>query len=144
MSEDKKNKNIVKSIFENYINKGNIEELSELISSEYIDLGTGKKGVEAYMQNIESLILGFPDIQFEIKDLVAEKNRVVIRWQWQGTHKGNFRSIMPTGKKAVTDGMAIYTLENGKVVSSIAVVDKLGPLQAIGAVPTEFLKTQSN
>ena len=46
--------------------------------------------------------------RYEVDDLIAEDDKVVVRWRLLGTHKGNFQGIAPTGRAIVLKGIAIY------------------------------------
>jgi steroid delta-isomerase-like uncharacterized protein len=78
---------------------------------------------------------GFPDIQFSIEQLIAEADRVAIRWTWQATHTGAFRGIPPTGKHVTNSGIAIYQLADHKIVRNWVETDRLGALQQLGTIP---------
>ena len=120
-----KNKEIVRALFEQYINEGRLADFKDLVATDYL---------QEYTNTIQSVRSGFPDLRFEVKELIAEDDNVVVRWQWTGTHQGVFKGHPATGKKAVTDGMSIYRMKNGKLVEVVAIVDRLMPLQAIGVV----------
>jgi predicted ester cyclase len=40
----------------------------------------------------------FPDLQHEIKAMVAEGDKAAVRLNVTGTHKGEFQGILPTGR----------------------------------------------
>jgi len=41
----------------------------------------------------------FPDVRFTRKDIIAQKDKVVIRWDSTGTQKGDFMGIPATSKR---------------------------------------------
>uniref|UniRef100_UPI0037444BEA ester cyclase n=1 Tax=Pedobacter yulinensis TaxID=2126353 RepID=UPI0037444BEA len=53
-----------------------------------------------------------PDARYEVDDLVAEHDRVVVRWRLLGTHEGPYLGIAATGEQIILSGIAIYRLEN--------------------------------
>lgn len=144
MKDTGNQKRIVRSLYEDYINKGKINELNEIISTDYVDLSTGNKGLKVYQDTIRSVLTGFPGIQFTIKDILSEGEKVFVRWQWQGIHQGPFNGIEPTGKKATTNGTAVFEIKGGKVVNSISVIDRLNPLQDLGVVPRDLSKGKNH
>ena len=143
MQNTEANKKVIRVLFEDYVNLGKVDDLKDLVAETYIDQSSGKTGLKVYQDSIRSIRTGFPDVKFEIKELIAEGKKVVVRWQWQGTHQGVFNGIQPTHKKAKANGTVIYEIENGKVVSSFGVIDRLSPLQDIGVVPRDFSKSSS-
>ena len=67
--------------------------------------------------------------------LIAEDDKVVVRWMWRCTHKGEFYGIPATGKQATVTGMAIYRVEQGKCVERWVELNLLGLQQQLGAMP---------
>lgn len=131
------NKEIVRSIYEDCINPGRLELLNQLVSVDYQG-PDGDRGPSAFRANIAGLRAAFPDIRFTIEDLIAEGDRVVVRWKWEATHDGPFRGIPPTHKRATNTGIAIYQLRDGRIIRNWLEADRLGVLQQIGAVPAQI------
>jgi predicted ester cyclase len=77
----------------------------------------------------------FPDIHYTIDDVLAEDDRVAIRWHWSGTHRGSYRGVEPTERSLTNAGAAIFRLRSGKIVTAALETDRLGFLQSIGVVP---------
>ena len=73
-------------------------------------------GPEGFRQFYARLRSAFPDLRYTVDDLIAEGDKVVVRWTWSCTHTSVFRGIAPTGKQATVTGMAIYCLAGGKIV----------------------------
>lgn len=124
----------IRHLYEDVINHGKLDELAALVSPDYVD-PQGHRGVAAFTANIAELRTGFPDIQFTVDDLVAEADRVVVRWHWQATHTGTFRNNAPTGRAVHNSGIAIYQLADDKIVANWLETDRLGALQQMGALP---------
>ena len=137
MSPIESNKRIVRKLFEEALNKGNLELLPDLFAADYTG-PQGEKGPAAFRVTIEPLLKAFPDIHYTIKDLVAEDDKVVISWIWHGTHTGQFRNIPATGKAVSNEGMAIFVLKDGKIVGASIQTDRLGFLQGLGALPADL------
>jgi steroid delta-isomerase-like uncharacterized protein len=131
------NKQVVRRIYEDCINRGAMELLPQLISDDYIGL-RGERGPSAFASNLTSLRQGFPDIRFTIEDLIAEGDRVTVRWKWQGTHTGTFNGLPPSQKQVTNEGIVIYQLRDDKIVRNWIQTDRLGVLQEIGVVPKDL------
>ncbi|HET9369739.1 MAG TPA: ester cyclase [Vicinamibacterales bacterium] len=58
----------------------------------------------------------FPDISIVVDDLIAEGDKVVVRWSVTGTHQGNGLGIPATGQAVGFRGMSWVEFEGGKVV----------------------------
>jgi predicted ester cyclase len=131
------NKQVIRKLYEDCINPGRLELLSELVSDDYVGL-RGDRGPAGFATTVTGLRAGFPDIRFTIDDLVAEGDRVIIRWNWRATHTGTFTTPLgafpATGKQISTTGIAIYQLADHKVIRNWLETDRLGTLQQLGAV----------
>jgi steroid delta-isomerase-like uncharacterized protein len=68
--------------------------------------------------------------------MIAEDDRVAVRWTFHATHTGNFRGIPPTGKSVTMTGITIYRLANEKIKEARSNLDMLGLLQQLGIIPT--------
>ena len=60
------------------------------------------------------LLTAFPDLHLTIEDMFGEGDRVVGRYTYRGTHKGDFMGIPPTGKQVAVTGISIMRVANGK------------------------------
>ena len=133
-----RNKQTVRRLYEAYINGARRELLPELVGADYAG-PQGERGPDGFAAAIGALRGALPDIRFTLEELVAEGDRVAVRWTWTGTHTGPLRGI-PASHRRVTDaGIAIYTLRDGRVVSAALQTDRLGVLQQIGALPADLV-----
>lgn len=78
----------------------------------------------------------FPDGQLHVDDVVAEGDRVAVRYRLTATHQGPFMGIPATGKAITLNGMTILRFANGRCVKRWQQADNLGLLQQLGVVPT--------
>lgn len=81
----------------------------------------------------------FPDLNHEIVEMVTEgENKVAVRYNIIGTHKGEFQGIPPTGKKVSFGAMAFITIIDYKVTEEWEVADTMRLLQQLQAIPSQF------
>ena len=132
------NKRSVAKLFENCFNLGDLGVLDELVSPEYVGV-QGAKGPAGFKEIVVGLKSAFPDIHYTVEDVVAENDKVAVRWHWSGTHQAPFRSFPPTHKAVSNTGTGIFRLQGGKIVAATLETDRLGFLQQVGAVPTDVL-----
>jgi len=128
------NKQLVRRLYEDYINPGRLDRLGEIVSPDFVGPGPqpGPAGFATIMTNLRT---GFPDLVYTVEELVAEGDRVAVRWVWRGTHTGPFRTFAPTGRKVENTGFAIFQVADGKLVRASVETDRLGFLVSVGAVP---------
>jgi steroid delta-isomerase-like uncharacterized protein len=84
---------------------------------------------------IGAFLSGFPDFRIEIEDVLAEGDRVAVRWAFNGTHTGDFLGVAPSGKRVHMDAVEINRVAGGKVAEHWVALDQLGLLQQLGALP---------
>jgi predicted ester cyclase len=120
----RENKDLVVRLIEEVWNAGALDMLPELWADQ-------TRGEATAMRDI--LINAFPDLHVEIDDLIAEDDRVVARLSFNGTHRGDFRGIAPTGRPVTFSAIRIYRVSRGKIVETWAVQDALGLLGQLKA-----------
>jgi predicted ester cyclase len=89
----------------------------------------GPTGPQAFPNYYSAIRSAVPDARYEVDDLIAEGDRVVVRWRLLGTHKGDFRGIAPTGRAITLKGIAIYRVQGGKLMERWVVSDLHGLLE---------------
>jgi predicted SnoaL-like aldol condensation-catalyzing enzyme len=72
---------------------------------------------------------------FTVEDLIAEGDRVVVRWTNAGTHVGDFAGIPATGRPFTMAGIDIYRLAGGQLCEHWHVIDQLGMLGQLRLLP---------
>jgi steroid delta-isomerase-like uncharacterized protein len=127
-------KALVHQYLETVWNQADLTALNNLTTATYTyRLGAQPKRDRAGMrQFIEMTHTAFPDCRIQIIDLIAEGDRVAVRWEGQVTHQGNFHGIPPTGKQVTVGGINIYRIVEGKVATEWEQTDSLGLLQQLG------------
>ena len=92
-------------------------------------------GGKGYLSVVHWMRKGFSDVQWEIKDMIAEDDKVAVQWILTGTHDGEFMGVAPTNKKISVCVMNFYYFNNeGKVTNDIAAEGMIGILKGIGAL----------
>jgi steroid delta-isomerase-like uncharacterized protein len=135
MSEQ--HKALVRRYLERTINEGDATAIDELTSADYVGHMSGVPPFDraTHKQLLAAFRAAFPDQRVAIEDLIAEGDKVVNRATYSGTHRGEFQGIAPTGKRFTIAGINVSRIADGKVVEDWTVLDMLGMLQQLGAVP---------
>jgi steroid delta-isomerase-like uncharacterized protein len=138
MSEQ--NKAIVQRFIDEVWNNRNYDLVEEIFAEDHVNHDPadanptgGPRGARDF---VETLHASFPDARIEIDDIIAEGDRVVIRWHSSGTHQGELMGIPASGRRAHTTGIGIDRIVDGKIVESWTNWDTLGLLAQIGALPS--------
>ena len=98
------------------------------------------RGPEEVKQHVREWLSAFPDLVFEVEEMVAQGDLVVSRSVARGSHQGTWSGIKPTGK-AIEIRMAVtHRIVGGKIVEDWVLVEALGFFQQLGLVqPTELI-----
>lgn len=124
---------VVRRLFDEAIEHGDVAILDEIVGDDFVG-PFGVRGPASIAASITALREAFPDIHYQVREVVAQGDRVAVSWSWTGTHQARFREHAATHAKVTNDGMAIYVVKGGKIVGGTMQTDRLGFLQQIGAV----------
>ncbi|RFM26179.1 ester cyclase [Deminuibacter soli] len=134
-----RNKETIRHLYEDLLNERQFDQLASVVSEEYVGI-RGEKGVKGFSEAVTTIVAGFPDMKWTIEDLLADNDKVIVRWSWKGNNTQPFRGI-PASNKPVTDNaIVIYQFnEGGKIVHAWMQGDRLGVLLQIGAIPANLI-----
>jgi steroid delta-isomerase-like uncharacterized protein len=79
----------------------------------------------------------FPDVRMTVQDVIAAGDKVALRWQGEGTHRGELMGLAPTGSHGSVTGIDIFLWKDGKVAEAWTEWDNLGLARQLGAAPPE-------
>lgn len=132
------NKEVARRFYEEAFNERHVGVLDELAVTDYEEhdplpgQGTGLEGLKERVQ----MVIDGLDPHFAIEDMIAEGEKVVVRWTNSGTNSGEFLGMPPTGRSFSIQGIDIYRLADGKLAEHWHVVDMLAQMQQLGYLPT--------
>jgi steroid delta-isomerase-like uncharacterized protein len=92
-------------------------------------------GFAALRRMFDELIAPFPDLRWEIKELVVDDDRVAGHYVMRGTHRGTFQGFAATGRTFAIEEVAFYRIVDGKVAEMWLVPDTFGVAMQLGLVP---------
>lgn len=130
-----RNKALIRRLFDEVLNAGNFGLLDQLIGASYVEhnpIAHQAAGATGVRDKIQGMRTAFPDLRFVLEELIGEDAIVAARYRWQGTHKGTFLGIAPTGRRLSVRGMDFYRLEDGRVIEHWDTVDEFGMLSQLG------------
>jgi len=132
------NKARSRRFFEEVWGKGNIAVIDELTAPDFVDHNAVPglpSGVEGLKQFVVTYRSAFPDMQISVDDLIAEGDKVVIRWTARGINFGPFLGMPATGKPVTVTGITIEPKVDGMTVEGWNNFDQLGMLQQMDIIP---------
>jgi steroid delta-isomerase-like uncharacterized protein len=132
------NKAIIVRMLEQLFNEGRIDLVEEFFAEDYVEVIAGQPPATGYERLREAIGMvrnAFADFHLSIDEMVAEGDRVAIRWTTTGTHHGELLGIPASGKQIEHSGATFYRLANGRLVEIWFLADMLVLRQQIGVVP---------
>lgn len=132
------NKAVFCRIFEEVYNQRNLAAIEDVYHPDYALLNAAMpdvSGIEAVKQFVAGYLAAFPDMHYTIDDVIAEGDKVVVRWTATGTHQGEMMGIPATGKQVTVSGISIARIVDGKVKEDVSNHDALGMMQQLGVIP---------
>lgn len=141
ISNAEKNKQVVLQLFENIFNNRNPELAKDLVSPDFSD-AKGNKGAAAIQAVPKELVHSFPDAHWKLTDVVAENNKVSVRWIFSGTHQNSFNGIPVLGQKVSSPGYAIIHFNNQKITAIDVLTDRFTFLQQLQVLPQNINSLQ--
>ena len=130
------NKALARRFLEETQNAKNLDVVDELVAPTFVGHTARLQGVAALKEAIGANLAAFPDLQITMEDQRSEGPIVASRYTARGTHRGDYHGIAPTGKAVTYTVIAMHGITNGQITEGWRVVDRLGILEQLGAVPT--------
>jgi predicted ester cyclase len=97
-----------------------------------LDLPPGRAGVKKIAQIFWDAA---PDLEMSLDDVIAEGDKVVLRYTNTLTHTGELAGLPPTHRSAEFAGIAIVRVAGAKIVEGWQVMDFVTAYQQLGVLP---------
>ena len=131
---EEQNKEVVRNYWNGKWNERRPEILDELQTEDVVYHGTSMqmKGLEEYKEVYGIFLSAFHDTKITIESIIAEGDKVMTHVKMNGTHKGDFEGIPPTGKAFSLDAFTVFRLVDGKIAEEWEIIDELGMMMQLG------------
>ena len=141
MSEQENTK-LAKSFFDN-LNAHDLDKNDPLTAENSKTDATGATGLTTREQGrayTQGFFTAFPDLHFDVTQIVAQGDYVVLNWSGSGTHTGPLTTpsggtIAPTGKKSSVPGSTTLEIKGGKITHTWIYFDMASLLGQLGLLP---------
>lgn len=119
MSEE--NKALARRWFEEVWNQGSEATIDKLFHPQghcygWPEPDSDLAGPEAFKAVHRQFKDGFSGIHIDIEDIIAEGDRVAIRWTSHMTHDGHGLGFPPTGRKVALSGSSFVHIHKGQII----------------------------
>ncbi|MFC5453035.1 ester cyclase [Paenibacillus aestuarii] len=87
---------------------------------------TVKRTPGNYADHVREMMDAYGAFQLEIQEIIAQENRVYVRWKQTGQHVGEVDGFAPTGRTVIEIASAVYRVEEGRIVEYWIQIDREG------------------
>jgi predicted ester cyclase len=98
------------------------------------------RGPQAFKEHVSGWLMSFPDLRFNIEQMIAGGDRVVSQLVMEGTHQGSWMGMSPTGKRLHIRMITIHRIANSKIAEDWVLVESLGLFQQLGVSTAELIR----
>jgi steroid delta-isomerase-like uncharacterized protein len=130
-------KELVRRIFDEIVNKGNMDAIDELIAEDFVDHGPmgDVQGREAFKGLVSQFRAAVPDMHCEVENLIQEGD--IAGWvvRTTGTHTGDELGFPATNKSFETLSANIGRMRDGQAVEHWAEQGMFPMLMQLGVLP---------
>jgi steroid delta-isomerase-like uncharacterized protein len=137
MSTTEENKAQFRRAYEELLNGGNLDVAEELVAPDFFnhEAPPGQNSGPESMRGLTTMLrTAFPDLHFEIEELIAEGATVAGRLTMSGTHQGPLMGMPPTGRSMQQAHMHFVRFRDGLAVEQWGVRDDLAMMQQLGVI----------
>jgi steroid delta-isomerase-like uncharacterized protein len=141
MDRAEANKEIVRRVMEEGVNRGDRSVLREALAPDYARHSQATvdmpeiRGRDQMMEFFDATFSAFPDWREEVVLMVAEDDKVAYITRGTGTHAGAFGDVPATGKPVEIMNFIVHRIEDGKIVETWTGWDNLAFLVQVGLFP---------
>jgi steroid delta-isomerase-like uncharacterized protein len=130
------NEAIAAAFIERVANQGDLTAVEQYYAADYVEHDVLPPGVSPGLEGMKQLFgrfrAAFPDLRYDVEDVVADGDKVVQRVTGHGTMRGPLFGLPATGKPASWSEIHISRFAGGMVVEHWSVTDQLGMLEQLG------------
>ncbi|MBL9171439.1 MAG: ester cyclase [Verrucomicrobiales bacterium] len=132
------NSTIVRRFIQDVLNEGKVDAAGEFFWDDMVEQvplpgqGPGLAGLKDVLRGLRA---AFPDMHWSVEEQIAEGDKVVTRFEWTGTHRGEFLGVGATGRPVRVWGVVIDRLEAGKIKDTRIIMDTMGLMVQLGVLP---------
>ncbi|KRF13271.1 polyketide cyclase [Paenibacillus sp. Soil787] len=84
-----------------------------------------------YADHVREMIAAYGDFHLEVQELIAQDDRVYVRWKQTGIHIGEVDGFPPTGLTIIEIASAVYRIQNERIVEYWIQIDREGIRQQL-------------
>ncbi len=135
------NRALVQRFYEEFDANPSLDVIDRWLAPDYRshEAGAGKPlDLAAYRESLMPFLEGFTEIHHDVRQMVAEGDRVALLVDISMKHTGEFAGLTATGRTVAVSEMVILRLSDGKLAEEWILFDGAGLMQQLqSAAPME-------
>jgi predicted ester cyclase len=132
MLDHRVNKDLVTRFIREVWSEGDVDASDRYIAPTYTihhdpgDRWDGRQlDLSGYKERVRLSRAPFPDQTFELQQLFADGDAVVVTWLWTATHRGDIPGFPATGNRIAMSGATVYYLAGQRITGHWQITDRL-------------------
>jgi predicted ester cyclase len=125
---------LVRACFENAA-AGHFEALRGIVAADYVVHPAGARGPDGLREMVDGYRAALSDLRVTIDQQFTDGDHVATRYRIQGIHDGELMGAPATGNEVEFTGITISRGVGGRIVEEWELVDTVGLLTQVGALP---------
>ena len=117
MSTTDENKALVTRLVEEGLNRRNVDIIDDVYAEGYVHhWGTKYElPLDEYKASVRRVYEGLPDLTATVEHMVAEDDKVMVRYRFRGTHQGELAGVEPSGNEIEWTSTFTYRIDEGRI-----------------------------
>jgi predicted ester cyclase len=131
------NKKIILRFIEEIENTGDVTNIHDFISEDYVEVHNGERfqiGIKGAIDHVLGVRRVFPDLKLTIQNQISEGEWVATVYSVTGTFKEEWFGMKPTGKPITFTGVNMDRVKEGKIIEHGGASNLLDPLMKVGVI----------
>ncbi|PYY31138.1 ester cyclase [Paenibacillus illinoisensis] len=124
---------IVRAFFEEVRSGRNLDYADTLMAEQVLahqvvseEEVTVNRTPSEYADHVREMIQAYGEFSLEIQELIAQGDKVYVRWRQEGIHIGEVDGYVPTHRPVIEIASAVYRVENERIAEYWIQIDRLG------------------
>ena len=134
MSSPEEAKDVLRRLFDEVLTQNNLDKIDDIYAEDYefdapaltANAGPAQSGREAFKGRVKAFRAAFPDMSYNIDEIVSDGEIIATKFHMSGHHKGPFAGFQPTGRYSTVTGIHYTYIVDGKIKKTWAGFTNIG------------------
>jgi predicted ester cyclase len=127
---------LVARFFSDVLNRQNVAAGDEILAESFVVHHPAFREGTDGREIMGVFLAGFPDLHYDVEEIVVDGDRAVVHWRATGTHTGEFFQVAPTGRRVTVVGADVFHAASGRLTTTWVNSDLFGLFYQLGEFPS--------